>query len=90
MYRFQRELANIKADDVVSRDRYPQMKIHPLTNDSFLALSQAAEVAGKTAPTQSQWAQQGPGRLLFEVKPFDSHPLNSLVEERDGKHPSLL
>ena len=71
MCRFQRELANIKTDDVVSRDRYPQMKIHPLTNDSFLALSQAAEVAGKTAPTQSQWAQQGPGRLLFEVKPFD-------------------
>jgi len=71
MYRFQRELANIKADDVVSRDRYPQMKIHPLANDSFLALSQAAEVAGKTAPAQSQWAQQGPGRLLYEVKPFD-------------------
>jgi hypothetical protein len=71
MYRSQTELANIKTDDVVSRDRYPQMKIHPLTNDSFLALSQAAEVAGKTAPTQSQWAQQGPARLLYEVQPFD-------------------
>jgi hypothetical protein len=72
MYRFQRELADIKADDVVSRDRYPQMKTHPLANDGFLALSQAAEVAVKTAPTQSQWAQQGPGRLLFEVNtPFD-------------------
>jgi hypothetical protein len=74
MYRFPRELANIKADDVVSRDRYPQMKSHPLANDSFLALSQAAEVAGKTAPSQSQWAQQGPARLLYEVKPFDFTP----------------
>ena len=60
--------ADIQSDDVVSRDRYPQLKSHPLANDTFLALSKAAEVAGKTAPTQTQWAQQGPGRLLFEVR----------------------
>jgi hypothetical protein len=59
--------ANLQFDDVVSRDSYPQMKSHPLCSDNFLALSAAAEVAGKTASTQSQWSQHGPGRLLFEA-----------------------
>lgn len=68
MYNFQREIADIKADDVVSRDRYPQMKIHPLANAPFLALTKAAEVAGRTTPTQAQVTQQGPGRILFEVE----------------------
>lgn len=78
MYNFQREIADMKIDDVVSRDRYPQMKPHPLANDTFLGLSKAAEVAGKTAPTQSHWAQQGAGRLLFEVETYVCINANSL------------
>lgn len=49
------------------------MKPHPLCSDTFLALSTAAEVAGRTASTQSQWSQHGPGRLLYEVKRLSRH-----------------
>lgn len=62
--------AAINSYDIVSRDNYPQRKEHPLNRDTFLALSEAAEKIGRKASSQekkSQWTQQGPGRLLFEV-----------------------
>jgi len=77
MYNLQKGNADIKADDVVSRERYPELKSHPLVNEAFLALSKAAEVAGKTTARQPQWTQQGPGRLLFEVKTISYTYTNS-------------
>ena len=80
--------------DIVSRDNYPQRKEHPLNRDTFLALSEAAEAIGRKSVSQehkkSQWTQQGPGRLLFEVISFRRYLLMCSDEKYNCKHPSLL
>ena len=80
--------------DIVSRDNYPQRKEHPLNRDTFLALSEAAEVIGKKYVSQeqkkSQWTQQGVGRLLFEVISSWRSLLMYSDEKYNCKHPSVL